>query len=41
MTKEEKYTEEICIREVNENLRRIRIGGELTRPLKQLLNNCD
>jgi len=30
----------ICIIEVNENLRRVRLGQELTRPLKQLNKNC-
>ena len=31
----------ICIREVNENLRRVRLGQELTRPLKQLNAHCE
>jgi len=31
----------ICIREVNENLTRIDLGMELTRPLRQLTRNCD
>ena len=32
----------ICIKEVNENLRRIRLGGqELTRPLAELNRNCE
>ncbi len=31
----------VCIIEVNENLRRVRIGQELTRPLKILNKNCD
>jgi hypothetical protein len=31
----------ICIREVNENLRRVELGMELTRPLKQLNTNCE
>ena len=30
----------ICIREVNENLRRVRNGEELTRPLHELQCNC-
>ena len=30
----------ICIREVNENLNRIKLGMELTRPLKQLNESC-
>jgi hypothetical protein len=31
----------ICIIEVNENLRRVELGEELTRPLRQLNNNCE
>jgi len=31
----------ICIREINENLRRVKLGIELSRPLKQLNNFCD
>ena len=31
----------ICIREVNENLRRIKLDMELTRPLKQLNTHCE
>ena len=34
------YPPVICIREVNENLRRVELGEELTRPLKQLNMNC-
>ncbi len=33
--------EKICIREVNENLRRVELGQELTRPLKQLNTHCE
>ena len=31
----------VCIREVNENLRRVQVGMELTRPLAQLNRNCE
>jgi len=31
----------ICIIEVNENLRRVELGMELTRPLRQLNTNCE
>jgi len=31
----------ICIVEVNENLRRVRLGEELTRPLRQLNTHCE
>ena len=31
----------ICIIEVNENLRRVKLGEELTRPLKELNFNCE
>jgi len=31
----------ICIIEINENLRRVELGQELTRPLRQLNNNCE
>jgi len=31
----------ICIKEVNENLRRVRLGQELTRSLKQLNQHCE
>ncbi|MBD3252871.1 hypothetical protein GF386_04015 [Candidatus Pacearchaeota archaeon] len=30
----------ICIKEINENLRRVELGIELTRPLAQLNNHC-
>jgi hypothetical protein len=33
--------EQICIREVNENLRLIKLGEPLTRPLKELNCNCE
>ena len=37
-----KYEEKpICIREVNDNLRRVKLGMELTRPLKQLNTHCE
>ena len=43
MTEMENITEDkpICIIEVNENLRRVKLGMELTRPLKQLNSNCE
>ena len=31
----------ICILEVNENLRRVELGMELTRPLRRLNKNCN
>ena len=31
----------ICIIEVNENIRRVKVGMELTKPLKVLQENCD
>lgn len=36
----DKKDEVICIVEVNENLRRVKLGMELTRPLRQLNKNC-
>jgi hypothetical protein len=35
-----KLEKPICIIEVNENLRRVRLGEELTRPLRELQLNC-
>ena len=37
----EKYNKEICIREINENIRRVFNDEPLTRPLRVLRNNCE
>ena len=37
----EKKDKPICIMEVNENLRRVELGMELTRPLRQLNTHCE
>jgi len=37
----EDYGETICMREVNENIRRVFNDQPLTRPLRVLKNNCD
>jgi len=39
--KQENYNKEICIREVNENIRRVFNDEPLTRPLRLLRNNCE
>ena len=37
----EEYNKEICIREINENIRRVFNDEPLTRPLRVLRNNCE
>ena len=34
-------TSKICIREINENLRRIRMDEPLTKPLRELNESCE
>ena len=38
---EKEYNKEICIREINENIRRVFNDEPLTRPLRVLRNNCE
>jgi len=35
------FEKPICIREINENLNRVKLGMELTRPLRQLNTHCE
>ena len=37
----EDYNKEICIREINENIKRVFNDEPLTRPLRVLRNNCE
>ena len=41
MNKMEEYNKEICIREINENIKRVFNDEPLTRPLRVLRNNCE
>jgi hypothetical protein len=41
MKKQESLSEDIYIKEVNENIRRVMLGEPLTRPLKQLNRFCE
>jgi len=41
VNKMEEYNKEICIREINENIKRVFNDEPLTRPLRVLRNNCE